>query len=59
MLGVMVLAVTFEFSLLITGLGVGLIELEMTIGVGITGLVVGLIVTLGGWRRDLRGRPHL
>ncbi len=32
MFGVTVLDVTFEFSLLITGLGVGLIELEMTIG---------------------------
>ena len=47
MIGVIILDVTFEFSLLITGLGVGLIELEMTMGVGITGLVVGLIVTLG------------
>ncbi len=37
MFGVTILDVTFEFSLLITGLGVGLIELEMTIGVGITG----------------------
>ena len=38
MFGVTVLGITFESSLLITGLGVGLIELEMTIGVGITGM---------------------
>ncbi len=38
MFGVTVLGITFESSLLITGLGVGLIELEMTIGVGITGI---------------------
>ena len=47
MFGVTVLDITFEFSLLITGLGVGLIGLEMTIGVGITVLVLGLIVRLG------------
>ncbi len=53
MFRVTVLAVTFGLgifelgvSLLITGLGVGLIELDVTIGVGITGLVAGLIVTL-------------
>ncbi len=38
MFEVTVLDITFESSLLITGLGVGLIELEMTIGVGITGM---------------------
>ncbi len=38
MFGVTVLVLTFESSLLITGLGDDLIELEMKVGVGITGM---------------------
>ena len=50
MFGVTVLDITFESSLLITGLGVGFTELGVTLGVGITVLGVGLTVlgmTLG------------